>query len=45
VEAIAGNTYQGLSGNLSFADDHTLLKSNFIVLKINATAAEFELFL
>jgi branched-chain amino acid transport system substrate-binding protein len=45
VKAIEENDYQGLSGNLSFAPDHTLLKSNFIVLKINATAAEFELFM
>ena len=52
VKAIEGNNYQGLSGNLSFAEDHTLLKSNFIVLKIKAAPAdedpatgEFELFL
>ncbi|MCL1816951.1 MAG: branched-chain amino acid ABC transporter substrate-binding protein [Clostridiales bacterium] len=45
VEAIASNSYKGLSGNLTFAPDHTLLNSNFIVLKINAAAGEFELFL
>ena len=43
--AIAGNKYKGLSGDLSFADDHTLIKSNFIVLKINADKGEFDLFL
>jgi branched-chain amino acid transport system substrate-binding protein len=43
--AIAGNKYKGLSGDLSFAEDHTLIKSNFIVLKINADKGEFELFL
>jgi branched-chain amino acid transport system substrate-binding protein len=45
AEAIAENNYQGLSGNLSFAEDHTLLKSNFIVLRIDASAGEFDLFL
>ncbi|MCL1816705.1 MAG: branched-chain amino acid ABC transporter substrate-binding protein [Clostridiales bacterium] len=45
VAAIEQNNYQGLSGNLTFAPDHTLLNSNFIVLKINATAGEFEMFL
>jgi len=45
AQAIAANNYQGLSGNLSFAADHTLLKSNFIVLKINANTGEFELFM
>ena len=44
IKAIEANNYQGLSGNLAFAPDHTLLKSNFIVLKINATTAEFELY-
>ena len=45
VAAIKQNNYDGLSGNLSFADDHTLLKSNFIVLQINATSGEFDLFM
>jgi branched-chain amino acid transport system substrate-binding protein len=44
IKAIEANNYQGLSGNLAFAPDHTLQKSNFIVLKINAGAAEFELY-
>jgi branched-chain amino acid transport system substrate-binding protein len=45
VKAVEENNYTGLSGNLSFAADHTLKISNFIVTKINATTGEFELFL
>jgi branched-chain amino acid transport system substrate-binding protein len=45
VQAIEANNYQGLSGNLSFAADHTLKKSNFIVLKINAATGKFELYM
>jgi len=45
VKAIAENNYKGLSGSLTFAPDHTLLISNFIVLQINAGTGEFELFL
>jgi branched-chain amino acid transport system substrate-binding protein len=45
VKAIEENNHQGLSGNLAFAADHTLLNSNFIVLKINANTAEFDFFM
>jgi len=45
VKAIEDNKYKGLSGDLSFAADHTHLISNFIVLKINAASGEFEFYL